>query len=135
VAALLAELGYAADEDTVRARLDLLLARQDYAVLVAELNDGVAGLGSVHVLPVLHTDGPVGFITALVVSRPARGGGVGRRLVRGLEDFARTQGCARVLVTTANHRADAHQFYERIDYEHTGRRYARTLPMPGEPGR
>ena len=33
----------------------------------------------------------------------------------------------RVTLTTANHRADAHKFYENIGYECTGRRYIKKL--------
>lgn len=132
IAALLGELGYPTDMDAATGRLGSLLSRQDYAVLVAEQDQRVVGLGSVHVLPLLHAGGSLGLITALVVSEAARGGGVGRQLALRIEEFARSQGCTRVIVTTANHRGTAHAFYEQIGYEHTGRRYARTLPMEGE---
>jgi GNAT superfamily N-acetyltransferase len=125
IASLLSELGYPASAGAVAARLDPLLPRDDYAVLVAQGDSVVVGLGAVHVFPVIHADGPVALITALVVAGAARGGGIGRGLVAEMEGFARSQGCARILVTTANHRADAHAFYERLGYSFTGRRYAK----------
>jgi ribosomal protein S18 acetylase RimI-like enzyme len=44
-----------------------------------------------------------------------------------LEAFARQHGCDRIIVTTANHRDGAHRFYDRLGYEFTGRRYAKSL--------
>lgn len=125
MAGLLAELGYPAPADEVARRLRALLARDDYAVQVAEDGPALVGLGCVHVFPVLHAEKPLALLTALVVTPAARGGGHGRRLVSALEDFARSRGCGRIVVTTANRRADAHAFYERIGYSFTGRRYAR----------
>jgi GNAT superfamily N-acetyltransferase len=127
IAALLGELGYPADARSVAARLAPLLPRGDMAILVAELEGAVVGLGSVFLLPVLHENGARAMITALVVSESTRRRGVGRLLVRSLQAFARENGCTRIIVTTANHRADAHQFYEDIGFSWTGRRYGSTL--------
>jgi GNAT superfamily N-acetyltransferase len=125
IAGLLAELGYPAAADAVTRRLEALLPRPDYAVCLAALDGEVCGLACAHVVPVIHADEPLALITALVVSERARGGGMGRRLVERLEEFARSHGCARVAVTTASHRSDAHLFYERLGYSLTGRRYVK----------
>jgi GNAT superfamily N-acetyltransferase len=87
----------------------------------------VIGMVSVHRFSALHDDADVALITALVVAERARGGGVGRQLVDRAVDTARSWGCTRLLVTTHVRRADAHAFYERIGFELTGRRYAKTL--------
>lgn len=125
VAELLAELGYPAEDHWVTDRLSVLLSRSDYGIVVAEERGIVLGLGAAHVFPVLHAERPVTLITALVVAEAARGRGVGRALVGHLEEFARSQGCTRIVVTTANHRAAAHAFYERLGYTFSGRRYAK----------
>lgn len=125
IAALLEELGYPAAAERVLRRLRTLLPRDDYAVLVAEQDQILLGLGCVHVFPALHVDEPVALLTALVVAASARGSGFGRSLVTELESFARSHGCTRILVTTANERADAHMFYEQLGYTCTGRRYAK----------
>jgi hypothetical protein len=44
-----------------------------------------------------------------------------------VERWAVEAGCTRVAVVTAHHRSDAHAFYERLGYEHTGRRYGKSL--------
>ena len=125
VAALLGELGYPVAADEVARRLEALRGRDDLATFVAEAEGAVVGVGSVHVFPLLHADAPLGLITALVVTEGARGGGAGRELVEALEGFARSRGCTRIAVTTAGHRAGAHAFYERLGYQHTGRRYVK----------
>lgn len=124
---LLGELGYPADEAAARRRLETLLGRDDRAVLLAVEDGRVVGFGTVHLLPVIHEDAPRGQLTALVVAEPARGRGIGRELVRRLEGFARARGVRRFVVTTANHRARTHAFYEELGYEWTGRRYVRSL--------
>jgi GNAT superfamily N-acetyltransferase len=125
IASLLRELGYPAEVGSVAGRLAGLLRRPDYAVCVAVDAGEVRGLGSMHVFPILHADEPLALVTALVVAESARGGGAGRGLVERLEQFARSHGCGRVSVTTANHRFGAHAFYEHLGYLHTGRRYAK----------
>jgi len=130
VSALLTELGYPTLASSVPDRLARLAATGWATALVAE-EEALVGLATGHVLPVLHADGPLARLTVLVVAPSARGRGVGRRLVEAIEAWARSKGCARIAVTTALHRAEAHAFYERIGYEHTGRRYAKVLDRAG----
>lgn len=125
LARLLDELGYPAPVERVVQRLPDLLSRPDHVVLVSEEGGVLIGLACAHVFPVIHRDEPVALITALVVSASARRRSQGRDLVRALEEFARSRGCGRILVTTANQRSDAHAFYERLGYTFTGRRYAK----------
>jgi hypothetical protein len=44
-----------------------------------------------------------------------------------VQAWALERGADRLVVTTALHRADAPTFYERLGFEHTGRRYVRRL--------
>lgn len=133
LAALLGELGYPAEGEAVRTRLNRLLGgnngSQTDRVLVAteESNAEVLGVLALHQFAGLHDDAPVALITALVVAERARGLGVGRQLVDRAVDAARRWGCTRLMVTTHVRRAGAHAFYERIGFEFTGRRYVRGL--------
>lgn len=124
---LLEQLGYGAEASAVRRRLEMLLRREDCAVLVAEDGNRVVGLVSLQVLALLHTDAPRAMLTALVVLDAARGRGVGRALVSKSEEEGRARGCSRVIVTSANQRANAHRFYERLGYSFTGRRFIKEL--------
>jgi len=128
VAELLAHLGYPAPPSEIPARLARLRARGDAETLVAVADGRIAGLATVHARDVLHHVHPVAQLTALVVPPDMRGRGVGRTLVAAVERWAAAHGADRLVLTTALHRAEAPGFYERLGFEHTGRRYARKLP-------
>ena len=127
LAPLLGELGYPVDGATLVQRMNRLVGREDHTVLIAEDERAAMGLLALHVFPLLAYDRDVGMIMALVVTKRARGTGVGRRLIDRAEDVARSAGASRLLVTTHNRRADAHAFYERLGFEFTGRRYVRPI--------
>jgi len=124
MASLLAHLGYPADPADLPDRLRRMRAAGDDA-FVAEVDGAAAGLATVHSRTVLHVARPVAQLTALVVPPEMRGRGVGRALVAEAERWAMARGADRLVVTTALHRADAPLFYERLGFEHTGRRYVR----------
>ena len=126
LATLLAHLGYPADSAEVPARLARLRSAGDEAV-VAESEGFVVGLATAHSRVVLHAAHPVAQLTALVVPPDARGRGIGRALVAWVEQWARDRGATRLVVTTALHRAEAPPFYERLGFDHTGRRYVKQL--------
>ena len=127
VAELLGHLGYPAPPAEIPARLARLRARGDADTLVAVADGRVVGLATVHARDVLHHARPVVQLTALVVPPDMRGRGVGRALVGVVERWAADRGADRLVLTTALHRAEAPGFYERLGFEHTGRRYARMI--------
>jgi GNAT superfamily N-acetyltransferase len=126
IAALLGQLGYPTHAEAVAARVERLVAAADRLV-VAEVDGEVVGLADVHVSPSLEHDRPAAKLAALVVDERHRGSGIGRALVAAMEAEARARGCAVLFLTTAERRADAHAFYERVGLVYTGRRYAKTL--------
>ena len=130
LAPLLGQLGYPVDAAVLVKRMQRMLSRDDEIILVAEGAPparSAKGLLALHIFPVLAYDADVAMIMALVVAEGARGLGVGRALVERSEAIARERGASRLLVTTHLRRADAHAFYERLGFEHTGRRYVRAL--------
>jgi GNAT superfamily N-acetyltransferase len=124
LAGLLTQLGYPVDATTVAVRLERLLEAGD-VVLVAWSNGEPAGLAHLHVAPAIEHDGAVAKLGALVVDEKHRGRGVGRALVSATEAAARSSGCVQLFLTTAEHRSDAHAFYEHLGFERTGRRYVK----------
>jgi len=95
--------------------------------LVAVEDGRIVGLVTGHRLATLHAPTDAAQLTTLVVSSATRRRGIGARLVKAIEDWARQQGCTRVTLTTGLQRADAHRFYEVSGYEHSGRRYLKKL--------
>jgi len=126
IAALLTQLGYPTDADAVEGRLERLAVVGD-RVLVADVDGRPVGLAHLQVTPAIEHERPVAKLGALVVDEAWRGTGVGRALVRAVEEEARLRGCGFLYLTTSERRADAHAFYERAGFEHMGRRYTRTL--------
>ena len=127
IANLLDELGYPSLPDGVRQRLARLLHREDSRVFVAERSAKVLGVLGLHRVPVLTSINDVAMIVALVVTTKARRTGVGRTLLARAEDEARVWRCGRIIVTSAERRAEAHAFYEQVGYPYTGRRFAKSL--------
>ena len=116
VATLLTELDYPTTTDQAVERIRAINAYEDGRSLVASDDDGnVIGLVAAHVMRAMMThDAPSALITAMVVSSSARGSGVGRALIAAIEQWLHERGCERSTVGTANRRADAHAFYERL---------------------
>ena len=77
------------------------------------------------IVPLLHVSGGLGRISALVVGPQFAGRGIGTRLVAEAEEFAWENGCARIEITSGEHRADAHAFYEAIGYRQDSRRFVK----------
>jgi len=113
------------------ARLERLSADPNARTLVAVEDGAVLGLITTHVRYTMNHAAPLAQITLLVVDETRRGKGVGRELVVAAEDWARECGCKRIVVTTALQRADAHAFYEKLAYAHTGRRYGKDFSPGG----
>ena len=119
VAGLMAELGYPIPAEVMRRKIQEILASDIDCAYVAEGDGRIVGVVSVHALPLLHTVGSLGRITALVVTSSHQRAGVGSKLVEAAEAFARGKNCLRMEVTSGGHREGAHEFYRRIGYDQT----------------
>jgi predicted N-acetyltransferase YhbS len=123
VASLLAELGYPSKETDVRDRLRRSLHRQSSCFLLAQFASEVIGLVSAELVPYFPTGSTICRVTALVVSTHHRGRRVGEKLVAGAVDFARQHHCSGIEITSAEHRLDAHRFYQRLGFSRTSSRF------------
>jgi GNAT superfamily N-acetyltransferase len=126
LARLIGQLGYEASAAEVAERLAAMHA-EGRQVLVAEVDGAVAGCLSTSVMRVLHRPAPVGRISMMVVDEALRGRGIGAALVRAAEKALAAQGCRMVEVTSHVRRTEAHRFYERLGYERTSVRLAKSL--------
>lgn len=114
---LLDQLGYPQDGQAATAnRIQTWTEDPSCAAYVAEAGDELLGVIAVHICPYFEREGSWGRIVALVVSKRARGRGVGSQLVAAAESFAATRGCLRMEVTSSDHRQVAHSFYLRRGY-------------------
>lgn len=123
---LLAELGYPSDAATLERRLGRVHRESSVRLLVAEQGGRIVGLASLHVLHLIERP-PLGRLSAIVVTEPARRGGVGLELMERVEREARAMGCDRLEVTSGEWRADAHAFYRDLGFEETSKRFTKRL--------
>lgn len=123
---LIALLEHEVQEKGVRKRINAL-AKQDLAPLVATLDKQVVGLCGINSMIAIHQPQPVGRINILVVSKGARGRGIGRLLVEAAEAKLRKDGCGIIEVTSNDRLAKAHAFYRHMGYERTSIRFAKKL--------
>ena len=56
-------------------------------------------------------------ILGLAVFPSAQGRGIGRQLIKRVEELAKSKHYAFIRLNSASHRKEAHVFYERIGYE------------------
>jgi GNAT superfamily N-acetyltransferase len=133
VARLFATLGYPIQPDDVPSRLIRLDVITDAVLLAKDDTGNPLGLIALHAFSIVHVARPLALITGLVVSPDVRGRGVGRALVQAAREWAMKRDCERLMVTSAEHRADAHAFYPAVGMPCTGRRFAITLPQGQSP--
>jgi N-acetylglutamate synthase-like GNAT family acetyltransferase len=130
IAVLLAELGYVTASAEVERRLAELERSGRSAALVAERDGGVAGVLTLHMVPVLHEPGDWCRVTVLVVGERARRQGNARALVSAAEAIARSHGCVRIEVTSALHRDGAHDFYRGMGFGRVSEHFLKPLAEP-----
>lgn len=127
LAELMTQLGYPAAPSDMPSRLEKLTSDPNVLVIVGERDGRVVGVASGHLLHSLHKPDVVAMLTVLAVHGKARRLGIGSRLVAHIEDWARSRGARTISLTSALRRAEAHDFYRKLGYEHTGVRLSKSL--------
>lgn len=117
IARLATQLGYPVTEDVMRERLQKLLASPNDVVFVAEAADGALA-GWVHgfLSQLLESDFRV-EIGGLVVDEQCHRQGIGRALVKWVEEWAAEHSAKEVSVRCRTTRPQAHQFYETLGFQ------------------
>jgi predicted N-acetyltransferase YhbS len=127
IESLLAELGYPSKEGDVRHRLRRSLHSDTSCVLLAQSASEVIGLVSAELVPYFPNGSTICRVTGLIVSMRHRSRGVGEKLLTGAADFARERHCSGIEITSAEHRLDAHRFYQRLGFSRTSFRFFQAL--------
>lgn len=127
VAELLGVLGYPCTRDEAAKRLQALQEEPDQQILVADRHGELAGLLALDLMYYLPLGARTCRITALVVSAGEQRRGVGRMLLREAEQRARQAGAARIELTSATHRHEAHEFYRACGFGESALRFLKRL--------
>ena len=116
LAALSTQLGYPSDTQTMQQRLDVAVNSPEHAVYVCCDDDALHAW--IHVMRTFHLESGFGAeIAGLIVSERCRGQGLGSRLVRQAEDWAKSLGFDRLRVRCRAERTRAHAFYRNLGFE------------------
>lgn len=111
------QLGYEVLESEILKRLDKLLVSDDNEVFVMELDTNkIAGWVHVHGRHLIEAH-PFAEIGGLVVDHNHRRKGIGEKLMRKCEDWARKMGYQEIRLRSGGQRKEAHKFYKRIGYK------------------
>lgn len=127
VAALLGALGYPCESADAAERIATVLHNDRQALVVARHRGAICGLLSLDFMYYLPLGTTTCRVTALVVLPDARGHGLGRLLLRDAERRARLGGAARLEVTSAGHRTEAHAFYRACGFSEGAVRFVKLL--------
>jgi GNAT superfamily N-acetyltransferase len=126
---LMSELGYPTSLAEMQERFVAIQQQADYRTLVAVREDHI--LGAVGSLKHYYWEQNGHFIRvqALVVSSNARRMGIGKMLMRAVEDWGRETGAVLISLNCGHKQARvaAHQFYPDIGFEHTAAGYTKWL--------
>jgi N-acetylglutamate synthase-like GNAT family acetyltransferase len=132
IANLSTVLGYSADAETMRKRLQTLVQSEADLIIVAVNEQGtVIGWLQAHANHALES----GFrveIMGLIVSPDARRTGAGRSLVAEAEEWARTLSVPVVVVRSNLRRTESHAFYPAIGFKRTKTQAVYRKPLAQE---
>jgi GNAT superfamily N-acetyltransferase len=99
--------------------------------MIARVNGEAVGTIDVIVSPNLTREvHPFAIIENVVVAPAARRRGIGRQLVEAALDFARSCGCYKVQLVSANKRDAAHHLYDTMGFDADVSGYRRYLIEP-----
>lgn len=108
--------GYYYPKDKTKKRLEEILDRKTDCILVA-CKEGVV-IGYVHGADYecIYAD-PLKNIMAIAVEDSYQGLGIGKKLLEGIEAWAKADGCAGVRLVSGFNREKAHGFYQYCGYD------------------
>lgn len=109
------DLGYICSDELVSKRLTNLDNTRE-AVFVAEINNIVVGYIHAEVYNLLYFESMINIL-GIAVSSGYRGQGVGKALLRHIENWARELGINRIRLNSGISRKEAHAFYRSMGFD------------------
>ena len=111
-------LGYDVDISTVSNQINKLSCdNKNHILAVCEDENTKKVIGFIHaqVYESVYSDTGLNIL-GLAVDPDFRGNGVGKKLIGYIEKYAMDNGISFIRLNSANHRVEAHKFYENIGY-------------------
>ncbi|WP_422660877.1 GNAT family N-acetyltransferase [Paenibacillus sp. EC2-1] len=129
VTSLMRELHYPTTLNVMRDRMEMMSANPLYCNMIAELDGKVVGMMMLRQVKSFAETEWATQITSLIVTSSCRSQGIGKRLVRGGENWGKQQGSNLLFLTSGNREglAPAHAFFEHIGFEKAGYQFIKQL--------
>ena len=112
-------LGYDVDISTVSNQINKLSCdNKNHILAVYEDENTKKVIGFIHaqVYESVYSDTGLNIL-GLAVDHDFRGNGVGKKLIGYIEKYAMDNGISFIRLNSANHRVEAHKFYENIGFK------------------
>jgi GNAT superfamily N-acetyltransferase len=115
ISRLCSQLDYSVTQEEITPRLERLFQNKNNAVFVFENQSCISGW--VHVFGKHLIELEYAEIGGLVVDKNARRQGIGEKLMRKSEEWAKENGYKEIRLRSGGQRKEAHKFYEKIGYK------------------
>ena len=116
------------NETLQRQGLELMLGNERGCVLAAEMNGHVVGMCSGQITISTAEGGPALLVEDVVVQQEYRGQGIGRRLMKDIAEWSKTNGVLRLQLLADRNNTSALEFYNRLGWQATDLICLRKLP-------
>lgn len=114
------ETDFTFDELAQRKGLEMMLDDcSNCCIMVAELNQQIAGMCTAQILVSTAEGGLVALIEDLIVEESYRGHGLGKELLSAIEGWAMTQGVRRLQLLADRNNLPALNFYRKMNWKFT----------------
>ena len=119
---LLSELGYPTTLEDLNRRFLKFVKNPGYGIAVCEMDEKITGFIAWTITDHLISDATRFSIVGIVVSTNHRNMGIGKKLMKFVEDIAKQHSPAIIDLTSGLRRAKdgTHEFYKRIGYKNEG---------------
>lgn len=123
IAPLCSQLGYSCTSHEVSPRIAELLQNEEHVIFVAVSHDSkIVGWVHSYISKLFYAD-KAAEIGGIVVDEAYRGHGVGKSLMKAVEEWAKINSCMAVSLRSGSKRVEAHKFYSMIGYEKVKEQY------------
>lgn len=117
------QLGYLTSSQKLKLHLKKILKDDEHVVYVAQLSNGeIVGWIHAYIYKLFYADLMV-EIGGIVVDKSSRKKGIGKELIRYVENWGKEKGCYAVSLRSNVIREDAHVFYQKLGYENVKKQF------------
>jgi len=113
--------------DSFRQQHDKFIGNDNYKAFVAELDGCVVGIVYIMQYATWGTESEQFWIQGIGVKNDMQGKGIGTKLLKHIEKYAKEKGVGHITLNTGFKRTDAHAFYERNGYSSGNYCYGKNL--------